>query len=116
MNVHHPERVTATTAARDAIAALRAARGPVMFVQSDGGRGGSVPLCFPAGEFLVDPHDVLLGQIDGAAFYLDARLDEEWGHGNYVLDVADGEPETFSLPAGSHRHFVTHVQLEQGVS
>ncbi|MEU5261974.1 DUF779 domain-containing protein [Amycolatopsis sp. NPDC021455] len=110
------ERVTATPAARDAISALRAAGGPVMFVQSGGCCGGSVPMCFPAGEFLVGGTDLLLGEVDGAAFYIDTRLDEAWGHGRYVLDVEDGEPEGLSLPAGPHRHFVTHVHLEQGVS
>ncbi|MGH1551641.1 DUF779 domain-containing protein [Streptomyces sp. L7] len=45
-------RVTATRAARKAIAALRAAHGrPVMFVQSGGCCDGSDPMCFPGGEF-----------------------------------------------------------------
>ena len=60
-----PERVTATPAARGALAALRAARGgPVMFVQSGGCRAGSTPMCFPDGEFIVGEVDLLLGDID----------------------------------------------------
>ena len=109
-------RVTATPAARDAITALRAAHGPVMFVQSGGCCGGSVPMCFPAGEFLVGGTDTLLGEIDGAAFYIDTRLDEAWGHAGYVLDIEDGEPEGLSLPAGPHHHLVIHVNLERSVS
>ncbi|WIY00370.1 DUF779 domain-containing protein [Amycolatopsis mongoliensis] len=116
MTTPRSERVTATPAARDAISALRAARGPVMFVQSGGCCGGSVPMCFPAKEFLVGAGDVLLGEIDGAPFYLDSRLDEAWGHGSYVLDVADGDPDGFSLPAGPRRHFVTRVHLDRSVS
>jgi uncharacterized protein (DUF779 family) len=43
-------RVIATEAARQAVYRLRAARGPLMFVQSAGCCGGSAPMCFPAEE------------------------------------------------------------------
>ena len=99
--------LTATPAARRAIAALRAAHGPLMFVQSAGCCDGSSPMCFAAGEFLVGDGDVLLGEIDGCPFYIDRRLDEAWQRGSYVLDVAAGEPEGFSLPAGPGLRFVT---------
>jgi uncharacterized protein (DUF779 family) len=103
-----PPRITATPAARSAIATLRAALGgQVMFVQSGGCCAGSTPMCFPDGEFLVGSGDVLLGEIDGCPFYIDAQLDEAWGHDEFVLDVAAGEPEGFSLAAGDDRHFVT---------
>jgi len=101
-------RITATPAAREAIAALCADQGaPVMFVQSGGCCAGSVPMCYPIGEFLVGPVDILLGEIDGCPFYIDTRLDEAWNQDEFVLDVADGEPEGFSLGAGEDRHFVT---------
>lgn len=100
-------RVTATPAARSAIARLRAAGRPVMFVQSGGCCAGSTPMCFPAGEFLVGDSDVLLGEIEGSPFYIDDRLDEAWGRGRLVLDLAPGPPEGFSLPAGDGLHFVT---------
>ena len=45
-------RLVATEAARQAIIRLRAARGPLMFVQSAGCCGGSAPMCFTAGEFI----------------------------------------------------------------
>ena len=45
-------RVIATRAARQAVNRLRAARGPLMFVQSAGRCGSSAPMCFPAGEYL----------------------------------------------------------------
>src|SRR5690349_23558045 len=94
-------RVTATAAAREAIARLRADRGgAVMFVQSGGCCAGSTPMCFPAGEFLVGGNDVLLGEIDGCPFYIDRQLDEAWGEAGVELDVAAGPPEGFSLPAG----------------
>ena len=103
-----PARITATPAAREAITRLRAARGgPVMFVQSGGCCAGSTPMCFPIGEFLIGDVDVLLGDIDGCPFYIDNRLDQAWHHDVFLLDVADGEPEDFSLAAGDKQHFVT---------
>lgn len=100
-------RITATAAARQAVTRLRADRGaPVMFVQSGGCCAGSTPMCYPAGEFLVGDVDRLLGEIDGCPFYIDRRLDQAWGEQQFLLDVADGEPEGFSLAAGPGQHFV----------
>jgi uncharacterized protein len=73
--------VIATEAARRAVNRLRAARGPLMFVQSAGCCGGSVPMCFPAGEYLTGPGDLLLGSIDGCPFSMDARQYEAWHPG-----------------------------------
>jgi uncharacterized protein (DUF779 family) len=103
------DRISATPAARAAIARLRAARGGrVMFIQSGGCCAGSTPMCYADGEFVVGDIDVLLGEIDGCPFYIDKRLDQAWHQDQFVLDVAAGEPEDFSLPAGDNLHFVTH--------
>jgi uncharacterized protein (DUF779 family) len=48
------------------------------------------------------------GSIDGCPFYIDRRLDEAWHQDQFILDVAAGEPEDFSLAAGDNLHFVTH--------
>ena len=58
-------------------------------------------------EFLVGAIDVLLGDIDGCPFYIDKRLDQAWHQEQFLLDVAPGEPEDFSLAAGDNLHFVT---------
>ncbi len=101
-------RITATPAAREAIRLLRAARGgPVMFVQSGGCCAGSTPMCFPVGEFLIGDIDICLGEIDGCPFYIDKRLDQAWHQEQFLLDVALGVPEDFSLAAGESLHFVT---------
>ncbi len=101
-------RITASPAAREAIKLLRAARGgPVMFVQSGGCCAGSTPMCFPAGELVIGDIDILLGEIDGCPFYIDKRLDAAWHQDQFLLDVAAGEPEDFSLSAGDNLHFVT---------
>jgi uncharacterized protein (DUF779 family) len=105
-----PARITATPAAREAISRLRAARGgPVMFVQSAGCCAGSTPMCYPLGEFVVGDIDVLLGEVDGCPFYIDQRLDRAWHQDQFLLDVADGGPEGFSLSAGDDLHFVTRA-------
>ena len=103
-----PPRISATPAARDAVKRLCAARGgPVMFVQSAGCCAGSVPMCFPAGEFITGTHDLLLGDVEGCPFYIDAALDAAWHAPDLVLDVADGPPEGFSLGPGGGQRFVT---------
>ncbi|QOV34020.1 DUF779 domain-containing protein [Streptomyces ferrugineus] len=103
-------RVTVTEAAREAIAALRAAHGgPVMFVQSGGCCDGSDPMCFPAGELALGEGDLLLGVVDGCTFHIDADLYEALGRPRLVLDVAPGTPGGFSLAAGDGLHFVSRV-------
>jgi uncharacterized protein (DUF779 family) len=105
-----PERrVIATEAARLAVRRLRAVRGPLMFVQSAGCCGGSAPMCFPRGEYLTGPGDLLLGSVEGCPVYIDRRLYQAWHPGQLVLDVEAGDPEGFSLAAGDGLHFVTQT-------
>ena len=103
--------VVATPAALEAIARLVAARGPVMFFQSGGCCDGSLPMCFAAGEFVVGDHDVLLGALGGAPFYIDHRQYETWRHTQLILDLGAGEPEGFSLAAGPDTHFITRSRV-----
>lgn len=99
-------RVVATSAALEAIAQLVAESGPFMFFQSGGCCDGSLPMCFADGEFVIGSHDVLLGEVGGCPFYIDARQYQVWKHTQLILDVGIGEPEGFSLAAGEDRHFV----------
>ncbi|HUA41481.1 MAG TPA: DUF779 domain-containing protein [Streptosporangiaceae bacterium] len=102
-------RLSATRAAREAVKRLCAARGgPVMFVQSGGCCAGSVPMCYPAGEFITGARDQLLGEIEGCPFYIDSALDTAWNWPDFTLDVEPGEPEGFSLGPAPGQHFVTH--------
>ena len=103
--------VIATPAALQAIARLKAERGPLMFFQSGGCCDGSLPMCFAQGELLTGDNDVLLGVIEGSAFYIDSRQYEAWKHTQLILDVDDGAPEGFSLPAGDNAHFITRSRL-----
>jgi len=102
-----PARISATPAAREAIRRLRAARGGgLMFVQSAGCCAGSVPMCFPAGEYIVGDMDLLLGVIEGCPFYMDARIYRSWDDAELILDVGPGDPEGFSLGPGHGQHFL----------
>ena len=103
--------VIASAAALAAIADLVHDRGPVMFFQSGGCCDGSLPICFADGEFVVGDHDVLLGHVAGFPFYIDHRQYEAWKHTQLILDVGEGDPEGFSLPAGSNKHFVIRSRV-----
>ena len=98
--------VSATQAALEVIQALSAAHGPLMFFQSGGCCDGSLPICLRAGQLLTGPSDVLLGTIDGCPVYISAEQDARWNHPSFLLDIAAGAPEGFSL-GGADWHFVT---------
>jgi uncharacterized protein (DUF779 family) len=91
------QRVVATKAALEAIRALQAASGRLMFFMSGGCCDGSLPICLQAGELITGPADLLLGQVGGCDFWLDAGQDAAWGHPQFELDVEAGTPEGFSL-------------------
>lgn len=104
-------RIQATPAARAALEAVRAREGgQVMFVQSGGCCAGSLPMCFMEGEFLTGPGDILLGDIDGSEFYIEETLDRALGGPSFVLDVASGGPEGFSLGTVDGGHFVSRSE------
>jgi uncharacterized protein (DUF779 family) len=107
------ERITGTPAAREVITDLLATDGrAVMFVQAAECCSGGAPVCSPDLEYVVGDADVLLGHVEGCPFYLDRRLDDAEHHEHFVLDVEAGEPEGFSLEAGTGRHFVTRLSVE----
>jgi uncharacterized protein (DUF779 family) len=101
--------VSATAAAREVIDRLRAAYGPIAFFQSGGCCDGSSPLCFKDGELPISPHDILLGEIGGAPFYIDAEQYERWRRPRFLIDVSDGAAEGFSLEGLVGVHFLTRT-------
>jgi uncharacterized protein (DUF779 family) len=101
-------RVSATDAALGAIEALTREHGALTFFQSGGCCDGSSPICLPEGELPLSPHDLKLGEVAGAAVYIDEDLDERWNRPAFLLDVSPGAPEGFSLGAGD-THFVTRA-------
>ena len=58
---------------------LEAAYGQLMFFQSGGCCDGTSPICLKDGDMPAGPHDVRLGRIGGAPFYIDSEQYERWG-------------------------------------
>ena len=119
-----PARVRATAAARDLLTTLRARHGALMMHQSGGCCDGSAPMCFPAGEFLVGDHDVLLGLLDLAAapdtvtaalptgddavpVWISGPQFAAWHHTQLIIDVVPGRGGGFSLEAPEGLRFLT---------
>ena len=108
---HELARVTATDAALQMIAELRARHGPIMFFQSGGCCDGSAPMCYPLGEFDVSESDVYLGNLDGAPFYMGLEQFAYWEHTQLIIDVVAGNGGMFSLDNGTGRRFLTRSRL-----
>ena len=106
-----PAGVVITAAAADLLARLQDRHGPVMFHQSGGCCDGSSPMCYPASEFLVGDHDVKLGEIGGAPFFMSASQFDYWKHTQLVIDVVNGQGGMFSLENGSGLRFLTRSRL-----
>ncbi len=106
-------RIVATEAARAELRRLRAEHGPLMVFQSGGCCDGSLPICLGDGELIVGPYDLLLGKVDGCPVYIDADQDERWRRPTFVLDIAPGGPEGFSL-GGTDVHFITRPAATVG--
>jgi uncharacterized protein len=100
--------VTASGAAIEMAERLAAERGPLAFFQSGGCCDGSSPICLMRGELPRGANDLLLGEIAGAPFYVDAELYERWGRPPFLLDVGAGPAEGFSLSLPD-AHFVTRA-------
>jgi len=105
------ERVSATPAALELIAVLRAQHGALMFHQSGGCCDGSSPMCYPLGEFLVGDSDVQLGEIGGCPFYMSSAQFEYWQHTHLIIDVVPGRGGMFSLEGPTGRRFLTRSRL-----
>jgi uncharacterized protein (DUF779 family) len=99
-------RVSATPAAAETVLRLAAAHGPVVLHQSGGCCDGSSPMCLLEAEMPPGPADVLLGEVAGAPFYINAEQDARWGHPSFVVDVAPGAATSFSLEGPDGVHFV----------
>jgi uncharacterized protein (DUF779 family) len=103
------ETVTATEAACELIARLKAGYGPLIFMQSGGCCEGSAPMCLPEGDLLLGPGDLLLGEIAGCPFYIDQEQYERWNRPQFQIDVVPGESDTFSVEGPEGVHFITRT-------
>jgi uncharacterized protein len=104
--------ISATADATVALRRLALTHGPLALFQSGGCCDGSLPLCLLADEMAPGSGDLLLGDVAGVPFYMDADQFHRWHEPEFVLDLAAGAPEGFSLgPADAH--FVTRSRLCQ---
>jgi uncharacterized protein (DUF779 family) len=88
---------TATPRATAMVQRLVREHGPVAIYQSGGCCDGSLPLCLLRDELGQGPNDLLLGDVVGVPFYIDAEQYQRWGKPEFLLGVASGAPEGFSL-------------------
>jgi uncharacterized protein len=102
--------VTATPAALEAIVRLQGEHGPLVFFQSGGCCDGSSPICLRDGELPLAPSDVLLGEAGAARLYIDGEQYERWNRPDFVIDVAPGAAEGFSLTLPD-LHFVSRTAV-----
>ena len=101
-----PPRVMATEAAQALIRKLAARHGPLMFHQSGGCCDGSSPVCLAEGEILLGPNDLVIGELAGCPFTIDREQDARWSEPSFLIDVAPGGGDTFSLEGPDGIHFV----------
>ena len=98
--------ISATPQAAAMLKRLVDEHGPLAIHQSGGCCDGSLPLCLLADELGPSPNDLRLGEIGDVPFYVDAEQYERWREPEFLLDVANGAPEGFSLGLRD-AHFVT---------
>jgi uncharacterized protein (DUF779 family) len=114
-------RVSLTRAAVELLGTLREIHGRLMFHQSGGCCDGSAPMCYPAGEFVTGPADVLLGTFtlpgDPATAELEFWISREqfgyWKHTLLTVDVVDGRGSGFSVEAPEGKRFLLRSTLVQ---
>jgi uncharacterized protein (DUF779 family) len=64
-------------------------------------------MCLREGELPKGPHDLELGTVAGAPFYVDSDQYERWGKPSFIVDVSPGAAEGFSLEGLEDVHFVS---------
>ena len=110
-------RVAVTDQAADLLRRLAAEHGPLMFHQSGGCCDGSSPMCYPLGEFITGPSDVLLGtlEIEGGAeplpVWMSVAQFEYWSHTHLTIDVVPGRGGGFSLEVPLGVRFLIRSRL-----
>jgi uncharacterized protein len=110
-----PSRVAVTAEAADLLRRLAAEHGPLMFHQSGGCCDGSSPMCYPLGEFVTGPADVLLGFLEAGAdpvpVWMSAAQFRYWSHTHLTIDVVPGRGGGFSLEAPLGVRFLIRSRL-----
>jgi uncharacterized protein (DUF779 family) len=104
-------RVVATDEALQLIETIKERNESIMFYQSGGCCDGSVPMCYPEGDFRLGDSDIYLGSIGEVPFYMHKSQYEYWKHTQLIIDALDGEGATFSLDSLETKHFITRSRV-----
>ncbi len=110
-------RVAVTGEAAGVLRRLSGEHGPLMFHQSGGCCDGSSPMCYPLGEFITGPSDVLLGTLpvagipDPVPVWMSAAQFEYWSYTHLTIDVVPGRGGGFSLEAPLGVRFLIRSRL-----
>jgi uncharacterized protein (DUF779 family) len=102
-------QLVATDAALAALERLTAEYGELILFLSGGCCDGSSPICLRAGQLLLGPNDLHLGDVAGVPFYIDGDQYERWNEPAFELDAAAGAAEGFSLEGLHGIHFFTRT-------
>ena len=97
--------VKATPAAEALIGRLREKHGPIVFHQSGGCCDGSAAMCLRADDLPPGPNDLQLGTIADAPFFVDRDMYRRWHEPDFLIDVAAGAADSFSLEGPEGVHF-----------
>jgi len=106
-----------TGEAADLLRRLSGEHGPLMFHQSGGCCDGSSPMCYPLGEFVTGPSDVLLGSLavdgigDPVPVWMSAAQFEYWRYTHLTIDMVPGRGGGFSLEAPLGVRFLIRSRL-----
>ena len=104
-------RLHVTSEAKELILDLRKKYGEIIFHQSGGCCDGTVPMCFPKDDFLINDQDVLLGEIGDCPYYMSKDQYKYWEHSKLTIDIAKGRGSGFSLESGTGYRFVIHSTI-----
>lgn len=86
------DRIIATPEALELLHLLRHKHGPgLLFVQSNACCDHSPIYCYKEGEYLVSPHDVLVGAVDGVPYYVDLAQNALFKDTQVVIGVVKGD-------------------------
>ncbi len=66
-------------------------------------------MCLTAEELPPGAGDVELGDVAGVPFLIDADLHRRLGEPDFLLDVAPGREDTFSLEGAEDVHFTSRI-------
>ncbi len=105
------ERVTITPKAAELLETLKGVYGPLMFHQSGGCCDGSLPMCYPRGDFKVGQVDVYLGSVADTPFYMSSSQYEYWKHTHLTVDVVKGRGSGFSVEAPEGVRFLIRSRI-----